>query len=197
MATPQAPILPEMSPWRTHPLTIPPDSRRAWIRLVVWEMLMGALICASVGAGIALISTASSHVVTVYDSSKCYTPSPPTPCERVLYRTGALNMAFTALCGLVLNVHGVWLMWVLWSAVQPKPITDDFLRALHDSFGRDWRRPSTWPWPQVAWAYGFTFIGAVSAAATALVLWASISSLSSPPAATPRVETSQTFILPR
>ena len=33
-----------MSPWRRHPLTIPPDSCSAWVRLAVWEIWMGMLL---------------------------------------------------------------------------------------------------------------------------------------------------------
>ena len=57
-------------------------------------------------------------------------------------------------------------MWELWSAVAPKPITDDFLQLLNDSFGRNWRDPRTWPWSRVLWAYGFTFVGVLFAAGT-------------------------------
>ena len=39
---------------------------------------------------------------------------------------------------------------------EPKPITDDFLKLLNDSFGRNWRDPRTWPWTRMLWAYGFT-----------------------------------------
>jgi len=34
---------------------------------------------------------------------------------------------------------GVWLVWDLWSATAPTPITDDFLKLLEDSFARDWQ----------------------------------------------------------
>src|SRR5204862_462868 len=44
--------------------------------------------------------------------------------------------------------------------VAPRPITDDFLKLLDDSFGRDWRSPRTWPWARIGWAYGFTLVGA-------------------------------------
>ena len=57
-----------------------------------------------------------------------------------------------------------WFLWELWSAIEPKAITDDFLRLLNDSFGRDWRNPLTWPWARVLWAYGFTVVGATLAA---------------------------------
>ena len=65
-----------------------------------------------------------------------------------------------AWCGLLLVGVAAWLLWELWSAVAPKPITDDFLKLLDESFGRDWRRPRTWPWARMMWAYGFTLVGA-------------------------------------
>ena len=54
---------------------------------------------------------------------------------------GVLNVVFIVLCGLLLIGVAVWLLWELWGAVEPKPITDDFLNLLNDSFGRDWRNP--------------------------------------------------------
>jgi hypothetical protein len=80
----------------------------------------------------------------------------------------------------------------LWSATAPKPITDDFLKLLEDSFARDWRRPRTWPWTRVAWAYGFALAGVVSAVGIAML----VSTLSaSPPPGAPSglVETSERF----
>ena len=75
-------------------------------------------------------------------------------------RAGALNVAFNVWCGVLLIAVAAWLLWELWSAVAPKPITDDFLKLLDDSFGRDWRNPRTWPWARLGWAYGFTLVGA-------------------------------------
>ena len=91
-------------------------------------------------------------------------PSPPVvqPCERVAYRAGALNVAFNLWCGVLLIAVAAWLLWELWNAVAPKPITDDFLKLLDDSFGRDWRSPRTWPWARMVWAYGFTLVGVTS-----------------------------------
>ena len=63
---------------------------------------------------------------------------------------------FNVWCGLLLIAVAAWLVWELWSAAAPKPITDDFLKLLEDSFARDWRKPRTWPWARVGWAYGFT-----------------------------------------
>ena len=76
---------------------------------------------------------------------------------------------------------------------MPKPITDDFLKLLDESFGRDWRKPRTWPWARLGWAYGFTLVGLTSALGLALLLSAAISSSTAPKA--PTVETSQSFRL--
>jgi hypothetical protein len=85
----------------------------------------------------------------------------------------------------------LWLLWQLWSMTEPRPIADDFLRLLHDSFGHSWRRPLTWPWARVMWAYGFTAVGAGVAAAIALT----IASLLTPPPRplSPKIDTSQSF----
>ena len=155
---------------------------------------MGALVCILVGAGIGLIATAPNHIVSVSDLASCYGPPPiPSPCERIVYRGGALNVIFTALCGAFLLGAACWLLWELWSVTEPKPITDDFLRLLHDSFGRNWLNPLTWPWPRVLWAYGFSSMGAAIAASLVITIW----TLAVPPAPakTPkiRIDTSQSF----
>ena len=126
--------VPDMAPWRRQPLTIPPDSLRAWIRLALWEGWMGILLGSALMFGTRLIATAPD-------------------------RLGTLYVVFTAWCGVLLFVVAPWLVWELWTAVAPKPITDDFLKLLDDSFGREWRKPRTWPWARLAWAYGFTLIG--------------------------------------
>ncbi len=46
-----------------------------------------------------------------------------------------------------------WFLWELWTAAEPKPVTDDFLKLLHESFARNWRDPRTWPWSRMLWAY--------------------------------------------
>ena len=118
---------------------------------------MGVLVCAALGFGTRLIVTAPDSIVTVFDFTNCYAAPPIVqPCERVAYKAGALNVAFNVWCGLLLIAVAAWLLWELWSAVAPKPITDDFLKLLDDSFGRDWRNPRTWPWARMGWAYGFT-----------------------------------------
>ena len=114
--------------------------------------------------GTRLIATAPDNIVTVFDFTNCYAAPPVVqPCERVAYRAGLLNVAFNVWCGLLLIAVAAWLLWELWSAVAPKPITDDFLKLLDDSFGRNWRSPRTWPWARMGWAYGFTLVGAASA----------------------------------
>ena len=103
---------------------------------------MGMLVCVILGFGVVLIATSPDRIVAVSDLTNCYAPPPVAlPCERIVYRGGVLNAAFTALFGLMLIGVAAWLLWELWSAVEPKPITDDFLRLLNDSFGRDWRNP--------------------------------------------------------
>jgi hypothetical protein len=185
---------PDLSPWRRHQLTIPPDSVQAWIALAMWEFWMGVLVCAALGFGTQLIVTAPAGIVTVFDFTNCYAAPPVVqPCERVAFQAGVLSVTFNAWCGLLLIAVAAWLLWELWSAVAPKPITDDFLKLLDDSFGRSWRRPRTWPWVRMAWAYGFTVVGASSALCLGLLVSAVVSSsrLTKPP--TVHVETSQQF----
>jgi hypothetical protein len=187
-------VLPEMSPWKRQPLTIPPDSFRAWMRLAAWEFWMGILMAGALIFATQLIVTAPSSMVTVFDFTNCYAVPPVVqPCERIAYRAGALNVTFSLWCGLLLVVVAVWLLWELWSAVAPKPITDDFLKLLDDSFGRNWRSPRTWPWARMGWAYGFTLVGAGSALALALLVATVTSSSRSAKAPVPHVETSQHF----
>lgn len=184
---------PEISPWRRRGLKIPPDSRRAWVRLGTWEFGMGVLLYVVVVFGTQLIASAPQSIVTVFDFTNCYAPPPVAlPCERVVYRVGELNAVLNAWCGLLLMAVAASLVWDLWSAAAPRPVTDDFLKLLEDSFARDWRKPRTWPWARVAWAYGFALAGVTSGVGMSLL----ISALSgSPPARTPTgvVETSQQF----
>jgi hypothetical protein len=188
------PAWPELSPWRRRQLTIPPDSLQDWIRLAAWEVWMGMLVCGALAFGMRLIATAPDHIVTVFDFTNCYAAPPIVqPCERVAYQAGTLNVVFTAWFGLLLVAVGAWLLWELWSAVAPTPITDDFLKLLDDSFGRDWRSPRTWPWARLSWAYGFTLLGAASTVGVALLLSAVISSARPAKAPTVHVETSQRF----
>jgi pheromone shutdown protein TraB len=189
--------LPDMRPWGRRPLTIPPDSADAWLRLVVWELWMGMLVCAILGLGVVLILASPSRVVAASDLSPCYGPHPVTvPCERLVYQGGMLNAAFTALMGLMLIGAAAWLLWELWSATEPKPITDDFLRLLNDSFGHNWRNPFKWPWARVLLAYGFTAVGATLTVAIGLTLWAFVvASLDSVKTPTIRIDTSESFRL--
>src|SRR5262245_40346752 len=182
---------PEMSPWKRQPLTLPPDSLRAWIRLAVWELWMGMLVCGALVFAAQLILTARNSIVTVFDFTNCYAAPPiGQPCERVAYRVGSLNVLLNSWCGLLLIAVAAWLVWELWSAVAPKPITDDFLKLLEESFGRDWRRPRTWPWARIVWAYGFTLAGATLALCIGLLVSSVISSSRLAKVPTPHVETS-------
>lgn len=194
---PQLPM-PEMSPWKPWSLTIPPNSRQAWIRLAGWELWMGMLVCITTSVGIALIMTSPKRIVAVSDLTDCYAPPPVTlPCERILYRGGALDAAFMALCGLMLIGVAVWLLWELWNAVEPKPITDDFLRLLDHSFGSNWRNPLRWPWTRVLWAYGFTVVGVTLTAGVGVMIWTLFASPNSTKAPSARIETSQSFTIAR
>lgn len=184
--------LPEMSPWRRRSLTIPPDSTDAWVRLVVWECWMGVLIYGALSVAAHLIATAPNNLITVFDLKNCYAAVVVLPCERVTYRAGFLNMALNLWLAILLIAVAAWMVWELWNAVAPKPITDDFLQMLDDSFGRDWRRPRTWPWARVGWAYGFTLAGAASAAIIAVLASTVIApSPAKPP--TVHVDTTQRF----
>jgi hypothetical protein len=183
-----------MTPWRRQPLTVPPTSLRAWISLAVWEGWMGMLVCGALTLGVELIVTAPQNVVTVFDLANCYgVPPVAQPCERVAYRTGGMSAVFNVWCGLLLIAVAVWLLWELWSAAAPKPLTDDFLQLLDDSFGRDWRSPRTWPWARAAWAYGFTLAGAALAVCMALLTSAAMSWSGLSRAPSVHVETSQRF----
>jgi hypothetical protein len=182
---------PDMSPWKWRPLTIPPDSWRAWVRLAVWEGWLGLLLYGALRVAAHLVVTAPDNMVTVFDFTNCYAERVVQPCERVAYRGGALSVAFNLWCGLLLVSVAVWLLWELWNAVAPKPITDDFLKLLDDSFGRDWRKPRTWPWARLSWAYGFTLAGVTSAVVVGWLVSAVISSAAPVKAPTARVETSQ------
>lgn len=186
--------LPEMSPWRSRSLSIPPESTRAWLSLAVWEFWMGLLVCGAAGLGVQLIATARDGIITVFDFTNCYAAPPIVqPCERVAYRTGVLNAAMNDWCGALLIGVALWLLWELWIATAPKPITDEFLKLLDDSFGRDWRRPRTWPWTRIAFAYGFTLVGIASGLAIGLAASTILSSPRFVRVPTAHVDTSQRF----
>lgn len=191
----EIPVLSETSPWHRRPLlTIPPDSMQAWVRLAVWEFGIGAVVFSALVSGTQLIASAPDNIVTAYDFSKCYAAPPVVqPCERVAYRAGMMSVVFNAWCGLLLVAVAAWLLWQLWVAVAPKPITDEFLKLLDDSFGRSWRRPRSWPWARLGWAYGFTFIGAVLAFSLGAIVSTVISSSTPPRTPSVRVETSERF----
>ena len=184
---------PALGPWKRRPLTIPPNSLQAWIRLAAWEIWIGMLVCVILGFGISFILSSPDKIVTISDLSGCYRAPPiAMSCERIVYRGGMLNVAFMALCGFMLIGVAAWLLWELWNAVEPKPITDDFLKLLHDSFGRSWRNPFTWPWSRVVWAYGFTSIGIVLTVGVATLIWTLIVAPNAR-VPEPKVDTSQSF----
>jgi hypothetical protein len=159
---------------------------------------MGVLVYGALRFGTQLIVTAPENIVTVFDFTNCYAAPPILqPCERVAYRAGALHVVFNAWCGLLLIGLAAWLLWELWSAVAPKPITDDFLKLLDDSFGRDWRNPRTWPWARMGWAYGFSLVGVTAAVGIGLLMSAMVASSTRAKAGTTHVETSQSFRLVR
>jgi hypothetical protein len=160
-----------MSAWNRHGVTIPPDSWRAWLRLAVWEGWIGMVICGAVVFGVQQITSAPERIVTFNDFTTCTAAAHAAgPCEKV-YRTGGLNALFSVMIGVLLFTVAAWLLWELWLAVRPRPIADDFLKLLHDSFARDWRNPLTWPWARLAWAYGFALLGALALSAVVVVLY--------------------------
>ena len=188
--------LPDMRPWGRRPLTFPPNSTNTWIELAVWEMWMGMLVCAVLGLGALLIIISPTRIVTGEDLSNCYAvPAVASPCERIVYRGGMLNAAFFILFGLTLVGAAAWLLWELWSVTEPKPITDDFLRLLNDSFGRTWRNPLKWPWARLLWAYGFATVGAATMAGVAVLMWTVVVSPRMSREPTIRIDTSQSFRL--
>ena len=184
-------LVPEMSAWNRRGLTIPPNSWRTWMRLAVWEFWMGMVICGAITFGVQQITSAPERIVTFNDFTTC-TAASAGPCERI-YRTGGLNALFSIMMGVLGFVVAAWLLWELWLAVKPRPIADDFLKLLHESFARDWRNPRTWPWSRLAWAYGFTLLGAASIATATLVLWSFGSGSPRPKPVRAQVHTSQSF----
>jgi hypothetical protein len=191
-------VMPDMRPWGRRPLMIPPRSANDWMQLAIWELWMGMLLCVGFALGASLIATSPGQISVVPDLTNCYVQPPVgSPCERIVYQGGMLNAAFTALCGLTLVGAAVWMLWELWSAVEPRPITDDFLRLLNDSFGRSWRNPLRWPWARMLWAYGFTSIGAMLTVGAGLVVWTLVVAAHPTKAPTPKVDTSQSFRLGR
>ena len=159
---------------------------------------MGMLVYGALRFGTGLIASAPHSIVTVFDYTNCYaTPPIAQPCERIAYRAGALNVVLNAWCGLLLMAAAAWLIWELWSAAAPKPITDDFLKLLDDSFGRDWRRPRSWPWSRMMWAYGFTLVGVVVALGAGTIVSTVVASAAAAKAPVPHVETTQRFRISR
>ena len=177
--------------WRRRSIVIPPETPEEWLRLVAWEMWMGGILLVLLYFGTHLIATSPDRVIPVTDLSRCYGAPPiPMPCDRI-YHAGMLNVAFSAFSGFIMIAVAAWFLWELWIVAEPRPITDDFLRLLNDSFGRDWRNPLTWPWARALWAYGFTALGAALTAAVAIGMWSLIIPDGKPPVM--RIDTSQSF----
>ena len=168
----------EVRPWWVkRTIIVPPETRDEWARLVTWELWMGFILFLLVAIGTRLVVTAPERVVLLHDVSQCYAAPPvPVPCERTLYR-GLLNVAFSAFSGFMMLAVAAWMVWSLWNIAEPAPITDDFLRLLNDSFGFEWRKPKTWPWSRLAWAYGFTTIGVAIGLAAAIAVSSALMSL--------------------
>jgi hypothetical protein len=182
----------DFRPWGRNALIIPPDSAGAWIQLAMWEIWMGMLVCLTLGGGILFIISSPDRIIAVADLTNCYGPPPVAlPCERMLYRGGALDAAFSVLCGVMLIGVAAWFLWELWSVAEPRPITDDFLRLLDDSFGHDWRNPLKWPWARLLWAYGFTVVGAAVTAGLGVMIWTLV--VSSAPVKAPSIRIEQNF----
>jgi hypothetical protein len=155
------------------------------------------LLCGLLTFGAILVLTSPDRIVVAEDLSPCYATTVVLPCERILYRTGGLNAAFSVLCGVMLIGAAGWFVWELWSAVEPKAITDDFLKLLNDSFARNWRDPRTWPWARMLWAYGFTLVGAALTAGAAATIWTIVSSSHTGNVPAANVETVERFRLDR
>lgn len=188
-------MMADMRPWGRRPLTIPPDSANAWFQLAVWELWMGMLVCLVVGLGAYLIASSPDRIVAATDLTACYVQPVTLPCERIVYQGGVLNAAFTALFGVTLVGVAAWLLWELWSVTEPKPITDDFLRLLNESFGTTWRNPLKWPWARLLWAYGFTLVGVVTTAGAGFAIWALVGAAHPAKAPVIKIDTSQSFRL--
>ena len=182
------------APWRRRSLSIPPVTWQDWMHLALWELWMGMLICGFIAVGASMIVTAPDRIITAEDLSGCYANPPlQRPCERIIYRTGAMNAAFSGLFGMMSMVIGAWLLWELWSATAPKPITDDFLKLLNDSFARNWRDPRTWPWKRVFYSYTFAAIGIALTVAAGLGVSKVMGELRPIKPAVVKIDTSQDF----
>ena len=74
---------------------------------------MGMLLCGFISFGALLIFTSPDRIITVEDLSSCYATTVVLPCERIVYRTGGLNAAFSLLCGVLIIVAAIWFLWEL------------------------------------------------------------------------------------
>ena len=153
--------------WRKRTIIVPPETRDEWVRLVAWELWMGLMLFFLVAVGIELAAT------------------PPDG--------GWFTIASAMVAGVTMLTVAARVLWSLWGATEPAPITDDFLRLLHESFGRNWRDPTTWPWSRVKWAYGFTTVGVAIGLLLTLTLSEALRSLPSPRRPATQAESLQIF----
>ena len=76
----------DISPWRGAPLTIPPDSVQAWVRLAAWEVWMGVLLYGALHFGTQLmISARQGSLVSLQGGrlgSGCSVPNACRPVRR-------------------------------------------------------------------------------------------------------------------
>ena len=94
------------------PLTIPPDSWRAWVRLAVWEFWMGMLVCGAVLFGVGQISSAPDYIVMVDGFNNCTAERLGQPCQHFVYRMGGLNALFSIMTGVLGLTVAAWLLWI-------------------------------------------------------------------------------------
>ena len=82
-----------MSPWNRRPLTIPPNSLHAWLRLAVWELWMGMLVCGILGFGALLIVTAPDRIVTVRSHRLTIVYGPPPRADSAVRTASSIGAA--------------------------------------------------------------------------------------------------------
>jgi hypothetical protein len=161
---------PELQAWWRRTIIAPPKTRDEWVRLVTWELWIGLILFFLLAVGIELVIT------------------PPDG--------GWFTDTFSVTLGVTMLAVAARLLWSLWSAAEPAPITDDFLSLLHESYGRNWRDPRTWPWSRLKWAYGFTTVGVAMGLLLTIALSEAIRSLPSTRRPATRMDTLQIFRVP-
>jgi hypothetical protein len=156
--------------WRRRTIVAPPETRDEWVRLVAWELWIGLILFFLFAVGIELAAT---------------------PPDR-----GWFIVALSIVSGMTMLAVAARLLWSLWRAAEPAPITDDFLSLLHESFGRNWRDPRTWPWSRLKWAYGFTTVGVAMGLLLTIALSEAVRSLPSTRRPATEINTLQIFRVP-